>query len=338
METANEIEMLNDVGVVVIGRNEGDRLRLCLESIVNQVKHIVYVDSGSNDNSVEMAKKLGIAVVCLDLSKPFTAARARNAGYKELLNFNLSLTYVQFIDGDCELDIGWLVKAKKYLRSNPNIAVVCGRLRERYPSNSIYNALCDIEWDTSIGEIRACGGIALYQTKAFDDVAGFNPDMIAGEEPELCYRIREKGWKIWRLDADMALHDANMLSLNQWWTRSVRGGYAYALGADMHGDSAERYLVAELRRINLWALYIPFSLLSLGMFHYFFLLGFLVYPVQIIRLAIRYKETVNINWRYSFFLTLGKFPEAQGAIKYWLNKIMNKKSRIIEYKDNNIEK
>lgn len=338
METASVMVIINDVGVVVIGRNEGDRLRRCLESIVNQVKHVVYVDSGSNDNSVEMAKKTGVSVVCLDLSQPFTAARARNAGYKKLLNLTSNLTYVQFIDGDCELDAGWLVKAKNYLCSNPNIAVVCGRLRERYPSNSIYNALCDIEWDAPIGEIKTCGGIALFQMKVFDDVAGFNPDMIAGEEPELCYRIREKGRKIWRLDADMALHDANMLSFNQWWTRSVRGGYAYALGADMHGDSSERYLIAELRRINLWALYIPFILFILGVFHYFFLLGFLVYPLQIVRLAIRYKETVNINWRYAFFLTVGKFPEAQGEIKYWFNKIMKKKSKIIEYKGSNTGK
>ena len=332
------MEMLNDVGVVVIGRNEGNRLRRCLESVVNSVEHIVYVDSGSNDNSVEMAKEIGVSVVCLDLSKPFTAARARNAGYKKLLNLTSGLTYVQFIDGDCELDAGWLIKAKNYSHSNPNVAVVCGRLRERYPSKSIYNALFDIEWDTPLGEINACGGIALYQTKAFDDVAGFNPYMIAGEEPELCYRIREKGRKIWRLDADMALHDANMLSFKQWWKRSVRGGYAYSLGADMHGNSGEQYLVAEVKRIRLWALYIPLCLLLLGAIHYIYLLGFVVYPLQVARLALKCKKITSTNWSYAFFLTLGKFPEMQGEIKYRFNKFLNRKVKIIEYKNINIKK
>ena len=159
--TANPMKMLNDVGVVVIGRNEGARLRRCLESIVNQVKHIVYVDSGSNDNSVELAKEMGVSVVCLDLSKPFTAARARNIGYHELICQVPDVEYVQFVDGDCELNSEWLSKSREHLYINSHIAVVCGRLRERHPSKSI------------------------YRKKAFDDVNGINSIMIAGEEPEL---------------------------------------------------------------------------------------------------------------------------------------------------------
>ena len=65
-----------EIGVVAIGRNEGMRLRRCLESVVRRAAVVVYVDSGSQDDSVAFAKSLGVATVVLDLAIPFTAARA----------------------------------------------------------------------------------------------------------------------------------------------------------------------------------------------------------------------------------------------------------------------
>ncbi|NES24118.1 MAG: glycosyltransferase family 2 protein, partial [Symploca sp. SIO3E6] len=181
------------VGLVVIGRNEGERLRQCLLSVTGKVAHIVYVDSGSTDGSVEMARSLGVEVVPLDLSIPFTAARARNEGFAHLLQSYPEIEFVQFVDGDCEIVEGWLVHAQQELESQPEVAVVCGRRRERFPEETIYNKLCDIEWDTPVGEAKACGGDSMMRTKAFQQVEGFNPTLIAGEEPELCVRLRTQG-------------------------------------------------------------------------------------------------------------------------------------------------
>ena len=73
------------VGAVAIGRNEGERLRRCLTSLLQQIARVVYVDSGSRDDSVAVAQSLGVKVVVLDTSAPFSAARARNAGFDALL-------------------------------------------------------------------------------------------------------------------------------------------------------------------------------------------------------------------------------------------------------------
>lgn len=89
-----EGENRRSVGVAVIGRNEGDRLRRCLNSVRAIADRVVYVDSGSIDDSVDMSRAQGVLVVELDMVTPFTAARARNAG-----SVFVSLGHAQFIGG-----------------------------------------------------------------------------------------------------------------------------------------------------------------------------------------------------------------------------------------------
>lgn len=327
---------MNRIGLVAIGRNEGERLRQCLSSIVGKVENAVYVDSGSTDNSVEIAKSLGVDIVELDLSIPFTAARARNTGFQFLLQNNPQLKYVQFVDGDCEVVEGWLEKAEQKLEENSDLAVVCGRRRERYPNASIYNRLCDIEWNTPIGETKACGGDAMMRVQAFQQVSGFNPKLIAGEEPELCVRLRQKGWKIYRLDAEMALHDAQMTRFSQWWKRNLRAGYAYAEGAYLHGKPPENYWVKESRSIWFWGLIVPILALILMLpTHELSLILFLAYPLLIYK---SYKYYKNIGFSnqdsalYAVSCIFAKFPGLFGQIKFYFNQTLGQSNPLIEYK------
>src|SRR4051812_26981123 len=100
--------LTGSVGVVAIGRNEGERLRRCIDGLVGRGVSIVYVDSGSTDDSNAMARSREVEVVELDMSRPFTAARARNAGFERLSRINPGVRFVQFLDGDCEIADGWL--------------------------------------------------------------------------------------------------------------------------------------------------------------------------------------------------------------------------------------
>lgn len=322
-----------NIGVVVIGRNEGERLKICLDSVVKSSSRVVYVDSGSTDGSVAMVLAMGVAVVELDMQIPFTAARARNEGCKQLCKLSPGLDYVQFVDGDCELASNWLETAAAFLDLNKNVAMVCGRLRERHPEHSVYNMLCDTEWDTAVGETKACGGNVMARIETFETAGGFRPDLIAGEESELCLRLRANGWKIWRLDAEMALHDAAMTHFSQWWKRSMRGGYAYAEGVYLHGRSPEKHRVQESRRIWLWGVWIPIAIIPFaGWFGTWGWAMLLVYPLQIIRLASRGSRSARENWLRAVFLVLGKFPEAMGQIKFVYNRLSKNAARLIEYK------
>jgi GT2 family glycosyltransferase len=327
---------LVQIGLVAIGRNEGQRLQSCLQSGLAAATHVAYVDSGSTDGSVAMARSLQVEVVELDLTVPFTAARARNAGFSRLLEIAPDLEFVQFVDGDCEIVQGWLDRAQQELLEHPEIAAVCGRRRERFPERSPYNRLCDLEWDTPIGEADACGGDAMYRVAAFRQANGFIETLIAGEEPELCLRLRQQGWKIVRIDAEMTLHDADMMRFDQWWRRVVRAGHAYAEGAWMHGRDPERHWVKESRSIWLWGGVLPLLALGgAGLTHGLSLLLLGAYILMTWRI---YRYAQQRGWGdrdsllYAGSCVVGKFPNLVGQIKFHWNRLLGRSNRLIEYK------
>ncbi|MBR8836294.1 MAG: glycosyltransferase family 2 protein [Stigonema ocellatum SAG 48.90 = DSM 106950] len=329
---------MQEIGVVVIGRNEGSRLQQCLLSVVGKGITVVYVDSGSTDGSVELARSLGVHVMELDLSRPFTAARARNTGFEYLLQVQPNIEFVQFVDGDCRVVEGWLERAVSELVAQRDVVVVCGRRREQFPLNSIYNRLCDMEWDTPVGEANECGGDSMMRVTAFKKVAGFNPTMIAGEEPELCVRLRQAGGRIIRIDAEMTLHDAQITRFAQWWKRSLRGGHAYAEGSWLHGSKPEKHRVKESRSIWLWGLFLPllavagawstWGLSILLLLMAYTLLAYRVYQHMRQR-GVKSQDAVL----YSLFCVLDKFPQLQGQIQFHISQLLRRQRTLVEYKN-----
>jgi glycosyltransferase involved in cell wall biosynthesis len=295
------------IGAVIIGRNEGDRLRLCLESVAPCVERMIYVDSGSSDGSVDLARRLGADVVELAPDRPFTAARARNAGVIMLAAASPGIGLVQFIDGDCELDPGWLDVARAAMATLPGAAVICGRRRERFPDASVYNGLCDREWNTPIGEADSCGGDALMRVDAFSQAGGFAPTLIAGEEPDLCHRLRMAGWRIYRIEAEMTRHDAAITRVSQWWQRNKRSGYAGAEAWYRRGQTdpaTRRPVFSNL----LWALAWP------------------LWPLLWWRV---YRRSDAV---YATHIVIGKVPHCQGQLRFWLDRLNGRHSKLIEYK------
>ena len=313
-----------NLAAVVIGRNEGERLIRCLASLKGRAAPVVYVDSGSTDGSVAAARASGAEVVELDMTIPFTAARARNAGLDHLKTVS-DMRFVQVIDGDCELQPGWVETALWFLEGHPRVAMVAGRVRERFPDATIWNRLADAEWDTTVGETEAVGGIAVLRLAAIDVAGGYRDSLIAGEEPELCLRLRRAGWQIWRLETEMALHDIAMTRISQWWRRARRHGYAVAEGAALHGAGSEGYCQKQLRRALLWGFVLP-TVAMLGLFITPWAPALLLaWPAQMLRMKMRGHDGAQ-----AVFTVLGKLPEAQGVLGYYLTR--GKGPQIIEYK------
>ena len=328
-----EAQVFENVGIILIGRNEGERLRRSIESALNKAQLIVYVDSDSTDGSVEVAQSYGVHVVNLDMSIPFSAARARNEGVAYMKQqASKKIEFIQFIDGDCELAPNWISTAVNFLTDNEDFVVVCGRRREKFPEDSIYNYLTDVEWDTPIGETIACGGDALMRLAAFDKAGGFRNDLIAGEEPELCVRLRENNGKIMRFDAEMTLHDAAITKFSQWWKRSVRAGYAFALGAYIHGSKKEKFRVKQRNRSVFWAGILPVVILLASFLTApYALLVFVIYPLQVLRISMK-SGLERHNYFFGLFMMIAKFSEFKGILMFWRDRFLGKKTAILEYK------
>jgi len=343
-----------NIGVVVIGRNEGERLKRCLASILAQYRGpVVYVDSGSSDGSVKHAESVGVEVVDLDMTQPFTMARGRNAGLNYLIEQYPACEFVQFFDGDCEVAAGWIDLGLRFLSQHPEYAGVCGNRNERYPEATLYNQLIAMEWQGVEGEVDACGGDAVYRVESFRQAGQFNEAMIAGEEADLCLRMRRKGWQLMRLDSPMTIHDANMQRFAQWWCRSVRCGHAYAQGYDLHRldslNGKPHYRQKALLSTLAYGVVFPTLMILLVVMlaslplsetgQLFLLLAELLvisFYVRIGQRALRSKPDPRNSAKqrvlYALFIVLGKLPEAQGVLKYWLNRIRGKASKIIEYR------
>lgn len=332
----------NSLGLVIIGRNEGERLARCLAS-VNGIANRVYVDSGSTDGSVSLARQNGAVVVELSMPPQFTAARARNAGLARLLAANPDLEFVQMVDGDCEVDAGWIPSALSALRAEPDLALVYGLRRERYPERSIYNALCEVEWDSPIGESAACGGDVLFRIAALRQVDFYNPAMIAGEDTELSMRLRKKGWRLRRIDSEMTLHDADITRFGQWWRRIRRSGHGYGEMAFLHPDARDPNWPRTVRSIFAWGGVMPgmtlllllLALLNNALWWIGVVLLLAPWPLRMIQLARRERRrglSAKLAWASGVLLMIGKLPQFLGLVGFHFDRLSGRASRLIEYK------
>ena len=318
-----------DIAVVVIGRNEGARLIASLASLQGVVSRIVYVDSGSTDDSLQVARDAGAQVVELDLSVPFTAARARNAGFAAL---DPVPEFVQFIDGDCMVEPDWIDAGAEALMQHEDIGIVTGWRSEIHPDASVYNALADVEWHRPAGDIDACGGDMMVRASVFEKVGGFNPHVIAAEDDEFCIRVRKAHWRVHRLPVRMTLHDADMMRFGQWWQRAVRAGHGFAQVGALH---PEHFLRAR-QRVWVYAAILPLSAVIAMSVSAWLLLPVLgLYVVSYLRTA-RGLMASGLAPRqalhHSVFLSLSKFPNLIGLLTYHWRVMRHKDMAIIEYK------
>lgn len=216
-----------ELTVVVIGLNAAATLEGCLASVKEAAARIggarvLYVDGGSRDGSTEIARRAGVELIQLVTDRP-TAAKGRNAGWRASRT-----KFVHFVDSDTLLEPDWLERALPEIQRSDRVAALFGQLHEVNSRRSTYNEVCGCDWYVPPGDWRMCGGNALFRLEALREVDGSDEDLAAGEEADLCWRLRQRGWRIVCLDALMAHHDLGMSGFAAYWKRAARSGYAYA--------------------------------------------------------------------------------------------------------------
>jgi cellulose synthase/poly-beta-1,6-N-acetylglucosamine synthase-like glycosyltransferase len=325
---------------VIIGRNEGERLTNCIRSV--QAMHaaslsveIIYVDSNSMDDSLARATALGANVLNVHPERP-AAAIGRNAGWQVA-----TAPYILFLDGDTLLHPDFVATAIQILQANPQVAIVWGHRRERYPEKSWYQRTLDLEWVYPIGISEFCGGDALMRREVLQQVGGYDATLIAGEEPEMCQRIRHQGYQIWHIDAPMTLHDLAINRWSQYWRRAVRAGHAYAEVSQRLKNTAFPLWQHETRHNLIHAT--ALLLLSLcGIGGTLFLHAWLPVLIAIsIFLLLSVRTAWKVRWKSNNWFTLFLYglhaqfqhlPIALGQLGYFYHRWLGKHRALIEYK------
>ena len=326
---------LPSMSIVVIGRNEGERLVRCLESVraadyPSERIELIYVDSDSTDDSCAVAERFGAKVIRIKPDRPCAAA-GRNAGLRAV-----SHELVHFLDGDTILNPPWLRKAVQAI-ADPTVACVFGRREEMSPQATIYNFWAHYDWYVPPGPAASCAGDALFKREALTWAGGFDESLIAGEEPDLCYRIRSgRGLTILSLDEPMTQHDMNMTRFGQYWKRCMRSGHAYAEVGRRH-PGLGTWRRARWRNL-LYAGGLPavgvLSIVSRSWWPLAFAVAWVT--LAITRNAIRWHKQVG-SMRgavlYSSHHYLCKFPAALGQCSYWLRSSFHRPPQpLIEYR------
>lgn len=307
--------MLEDTGIVVIARNEGERLKRCLASAQGQAKHLIFADSGSTDGTPEHARSVGVDVVSIE--RPYCQPRGRNAGFRRLLELDPAIKYVFFMDGDCILVPGFLEQAHATLEGDPGLAAVCGRRLELEPDATPYNTVVHLEWNTQVGS-SDCGGDMMVRADVLRDLTGYREDMVSGEDFELCHRMKKAGHRVLRIDADMTKHDVALKTFGKWWWRHARGGYSFAHATALNLDSPDWHKVRLMGSIVMWSLVMPFGALVLApvtlggsVNAYLAANGLMFYRIRKHRIRDLHDDPSHAN-TYALYLVIGKFAELHG--------------------------
>lgn len=329
----------SDVAVVVIGRNEGARLDRCLSS--TRGRRTLYVDSGSNDGSAGRARAAGVEVIELDPAEGFSAARGRNAGL-ERLTTDPAISYVQMIDGDCTLDRDWIDRGAAALDADPGLGAVFGRRREYNRERSIYTWLFDIEWEAAPGPAVVFGGDVLLRAEAVRRTGFYRAGMIAGEDNDYAIRLRDAGWRILSLPAPMTTHDGSTMRFGGWWRRTVRAGHAFAELNHLHPRSSLRHLARSRFRILLWGGAVPLAvlaglILAMSVDRRWVALAAaapLLAAAQLVRIGLREsrRHGPGRGFALALFLTIGKYAEMIGLVRFHLDRRRGRPPRLIEYR------
>jgi glycosyltransferase involved in cell wall biosynthesis len=310
-----------ELSFVVIGYNEGKMLRACLESIRNtDLKHIayeiIYVDGGSNDDSIAIANDFGVDLL-LGGDRRRKAAENRNLGAVHSKG-----RFIQFLDGDMKINRMWTALAYTFINENNNAASVCGYIHET--GSGFIKRVLEIDWVHKAGEVDYCGGAALWRRDIFLQAGGFPEDVSYGEEPCLCWKIRNKlRMKIYLLDKQMVTHDLGFSGIGDYLRRNIRCGETYSEIASHFYRSSDRLYFKESISNFLWAGLIIMSMVLFFTGPHWLRLSIIACFVLILtRKSIQIFQRgheLRVSIFYALHIYFSKLPLALGGL-LWLSR------------------
>lgn len=307
------------ISFIVIGRNESIKIFNCINSIQNFIKtnkiikyDIIYVDSDSYDNSIDLAKKFS-NVKIIKLTGQVNAAIGRNIGARYALG-----SYLFFIDGDMEIIENFYT----------NVFDVNGNLKYDFVSgefmsyNYVNNELISIEpyhkINQDIEEVTT-GGIFIIKKKLWNQLNGMNEKYRRCQDLDFGLRMSKLGHKLIRKKNIIANHHTiSYYEQNRLWRDLFNCNQLYQKSVLYKDHIFNSYIYKFLfREISLFSIFA-------SIFFVFYtgnILLLLLFPFFVlIKTFYKYKNGVSknlfVNYTYYFLLDIFVFF---GFFLFWPN-------------------
>jgi glycosyltransferase involved in cell wall biosynthesis len=216
------------VSIVIKALNEERHIRASIESAIAAVMRVggevILADSGSSDRTVEIACEYPITVVRLK------HVDERRCGVGPQLGFQKARgEFVYILDGDMELDPGFLPEAVAAMDADSRLGGIAGTVHEESEANYQFRGRKrrGHERQARVCEWLDMGG--LYRVEALRDVGYFsNRNLHACEEMELGLRLCAAGWTLRRITAPGVVHHGRTegnweLLKRRWRSRYLDG-------------------------------------------------------------------------------------------------------------------
>lgn len=315
------------ISFVIIGLNVERFIRGCVTSIYAQTLYnsdweIIYVDSSSSDKTLELVREFNnITIVHLDDEKP-NAAKARNAGWK-IAKYN----WVHFLDADSYLKPDWIGSIHREMQGKQ---ILSGGLVEREPHKNYFHEMADLDWQQSLGNIsgntaaksKSFGGNVMIKKEILLETGGFNEDLFAGEDSDLSYRIREKGYSIYFFPKIMASHDIQTGNMKSYTKRIFRTGIVYTSLAVKYMGKKEKLFLKEVVRLSANSIFLISGILVLGLTEFTFT-GLLLtaIPLKIFARNIKKDRPISVSVKYNFHLLMCYIIQFMGSLRFMYDQL-----------------
>ena len=221
--------------VIILNWNGASMLRQYLPSVVAHTTlpdcEVVVADNGSTDNSLEVLSQEFHTVRVIALDKNYGFAEGYNRAIDERLKAGDVPEYVVLLNSDVEVTEGWLNPLTAYLDAHPDVAAVQPKIRSWRNRNMFEHAgaaggflnplgypycrgriLWKVEedkgqYDTIVDVDWTSGACMCVRTNVYKECGGLDAAFFAHmEEIDLCWRMRNKGWRLVCLPESVVYH------------------------------------------------------------------------------------------------------------------------------------